>query len=103
HLGDVVERNGRAVDDVFNGAVGHDAHLVPPAFARLDLHFLENQRLHHFVDVIHEIFVFKVRDDMPDRAANVGGDQVDQLRGLLRKALHVQIVVDENRGNIDAV
>ena len=88
------------VNHVVRRAIGQDAHLAPFAVPGLHFPFLEDQRAQHLGGVGLEFVVAQIGGQVADGPADVGRDQLDEFRGLGREALDVQVLVQEDGGDV---
>ena len=102
-FGNVDEGHHHAVDHVFHRAVRHDAHVVPAPRLGRHLAFGKHQAADHFLRVGFQARVVEVVDDIAERTAQVGLDQLVDLRGRRREAADAQGAVEEDGGDVGAV
>ncbi len=101
--GHVEEGQHRPGDEIVRAAVGQDADQVSARARRIaDLALHRAQGAQHAPHVGLQLAVADARTDMSDRPAQVGLDQVEDIRHRRREALHPQIVVQEDRGDLGA-
>jgi hypothetical protein len=98
--GDIDEREHRAVDAVFSGAVGQDAGEVPTAVRAFEFAFDQAQRTERFGGIVGELVVLGPVRDIEQRASNIGGDDAEDIGGARRVALDRQIAIDEDRADV---
>ena len=103
HGGDFDEGNDRALDDVFQRAVGLDAHGVEFALVGLDLDFLRHKSVEDFLGVGDEAVIGdEVGYKVSHGAADIAEDEVDDAAGRRREPHDAQLVVDENGADAGA-
>ena len=102
-LGDVDEREHRALDHVVERAVRLHAHLVDAPVAVLDLRLHGGQRVEHRGHGADQVDVaLEARGDVAERPSDVGRDEVHDLGDRGGEALDAQLLVDEQRADAGA-
>src|SRR5581483_7347664 len=101
--GDVDEGDDDACDEIVDAAVGQDAHDVARAAVGCgELALGAGQHPQHLADVLVQLLDRNPGLDVRDRPADIGLDQVQQLRRGGREVHHPQVVVEEHRRNLGA-
>ena len=81
-FGDIHKGNYGALNYIFQGAIGTDAHQVLRARYGLCLGVMRSQAIQHGLHVVNQTVVAdQVGNDVSHRASDVGLDLVDQLGG----------------------
>ena len=98
---DVDERQDGAVDLVVGGLVGADLHPIPAPVAVLDLRLLHHHRVDDLGDLPIEIGDVDVGLDVVERAADVGGDDVQDAARLGREAADAAFAIEDDDRDVD--
>ena len=99
---DVDEGDDHPLDAVVLGPVGHDAADVPAAVVGLHLPGERGQIDEHPAGIVQKRLVGEAHQDVPDRPAQVGGDQAHQAGDRRREALDPELLVEEQGGDARA-
>lgn len=93
-FGDIHKGNYGALNYIFQGAIGTDAHQVLRARYGLCLGVMRSQAIQHGLHVVNQTVVAdQVGNDVSHRASDVGLDLVDQLGGGRCEAGDAQLPV----------
>ena len=101
-VGDVDEGDDDAVDAVVGGAIGEDAADVPAAGFAGDFLFEREEAVEDAAGVGEELVVVELAGEVAEGAADVGGDEVEELGVGGGVAADAEVGVEEEDGDVSA-
>ena len=101
-IGDVDKSKGHPVNDIIDGSIGHDAHLIPPVVLIPDLQLFAFQPFKDRLGVFMDVHRFHQGGDVADRTPDVRLAKVDDPGYRRGETAHAQVEVKKQRGDFRA-